>query len=648
MGTPSAATEMRRRLFALKGAGPLRNTSNSILLQLLESAQERTWDEGQPVCQQDQPSEGFFLLLEGALDVSRDDHALFQLRGGQVLGVESLVRGTFSVTATAVEPSRGLLFPREAVLTLADARAGLRRDLGLDELPPRSDPTGQHPPHQRAEVVTFASDVRGVPLSTLVGLLAKVMTRDFGDRVLVLRQGPEPLMPAQGADGVFYATVPTDVSADVVRAFVLNHSGEARFDYVFLDGFNLPGLDEDKTVWLVDRAPRPLQSVVAALAARRRSPAHRILPTVLIHPKRPPREQELHGRSMHERPVMPDSGLLPPCWMRLDWEALARLPVGDAPLERLALGAGTLDSLSRWARALTHRRVGVALSGGGVWGFYHVHILNWMVERHIPIDFVSSASMGSAVGGYFCATALDGKNGLDGLELLVKQAMTYRITTAALASIISTYALEWRVDRDLGDVSLGQLTTRFLPVASNLTTGLCTAMEEGPLALAVRASSSAPGIWAPTLLPPARFVDGAFTSNVPAEALLLAGADLTFAGNIFPFGCRSEQPLLPGTLGRFIAALNPVQRMFDLVASGVLLLHNSGDGGTQQADVGYDIFERKEPLLTASEFTRAKDIIKQAERDVVLAVKLEDLATRWEKLKRPGASRDRRSERQAA
>ncbi|RJS14747.1 cyclic nucleotide-binding protein [Corallococcus sp. H22C18031201] len=635
MGTLPSLSETRQRLFALKQAGPLRYTSNSVLLQLLESAQELTWEEGQQVCQEGQPFDGFFLLSDGILEARRDGLVLLQLRAGQVLGVESVVRGIASATVTAISRARALFFPREAVLNLAEARAGLRQDLGLDLL--GSEGGRQHSVDQRAEVVAFstAPELRGVPLSLLVGLLAKVQVRDFGDRLLLLKQGAQAAPPVLGADGVYSATVPADVTEQQVREFVLSHTGEARFDYVFLDGLEPPGLEQDKTVRLVDRPPAT-NAPTARVRPLLRSLAHRTLPTVLVHPRRPPEEQELCGRHLRDNG---DAGLEPellaPVWVRLDWDELERkAPVGDAPLEALGLNAGTLDSLARWARAVTHRRVGVALSGGGVWGFYHVHVLRWMVRRGIPIDMVSSASMGSAVGGYFCGTALDGANGLGGLDLLVDQAMSRRITAAALASVITTRALQWRVERDLGNVALGSLTTRFLPVASDLTTGLCTAMEEGPLALAVRASSSAPGIWAPTLLPPARYVDGAFTSNVPAEALLRAGADLTFAGNIFPFGHSSRQPLFPGTIGRFIAALNPLERALDLVASGVLLLHNSGEVGTQQSDVGFDILSRSEPLLTAMEFTRARDIITQAEQDPVLEAKLEELAAHWEKLQR--------------
>jgi|SRR5215217_2265324 len=617
----------RRRLYALKRAPALRHTSNTVLLQMLDVAWDVTWAKDTVLCEEGQEAHGFFLLLEGELEAHRDGELLLTLRPGTPLGFEALMSGRYSVTARAATSCKGLFFPRDGVWTLVQARAGLRQD--LKRLLAHAEPPKQEDPLPHVEVVTFASEVRDAPLSRLIELVAKVITHDFKDRVLLVRTsepGSEEL-PVKGADGVLRATVPAPepgapgrLSGERLRELAREHDPH----YVFLDGCRVEGDAPlvDKHVRLVTRHEDTRVS---------RSGKHRVLPTVVIDPSHPPREAELRGQVHEGR--REETHVLPPCRLRVDLRRLAALEVDARPLKEVGLSPAERDALSRWARAITHRRVGLALSGGGVWGFYHVHILRWLVEHRVPVDFISSSSMGSLVGAYFCGTALDGHSGLEGLYRLEERAMSHQLSLAAMAAVVTTYSLEHLVAKDLGDVGLEELPIRFLPVATDLTSGECVALERGPVARGVRASGSAPGLWAPTLVPPARYVDGAFTSMVPASVLVSAGADLVFSSNIFPFGLREKAWMPESRAGRFLAGLNPVSRALDLIASGVLLLHHSGDAESSMADVSYDIRSAETPLRTAMEFSKARDILKRAASDEALAWKLEDLHAHWEQMR---------------
>ena len=613
----------RRRLYALKRSPALRHTSNTVLLQLLEKGQAVTWEAGTMLCEEGQDAERCFLLLDGELEVDRGGEPLLTLRPGTPLGFEALVGSRYAVTARAVSKSRGLFFPRDAVWALVHDSAGLRQDLchlglgGADREELRS----------HAEVVAFGSDLRDAPLSTLIALVAKAIVHDFGDRVLLLRteagSDARELAVSLGSDGILRASVPEPapgapgrVDAEEVQQLARRHG----VHYVFLDGCHVTDVAlQGKTVRLVSGPSGARPPLTAGV---------RVLPTVVIDPERPSRGAVLSGQPQQAETAA-DTRVLPACWLRLGLTRLARLPVDERPLHELELSDAELDALSRWARAVTHRRVGLALSGGGVWGFYHVYILRWLVGQGIPIDIISGASMGSLVGAYFCGTALDGKSGLEGLLRLEERAMSRQLSMATAAAVVTSYALERFVERDLRSTSLEELSIRFLPVATDLTTGDCVALEQGPVALGVRASGSAPGVFGPTLVPPARYVDGAFTSMVPANVLLGAGADVVFSSNIFPFGVR-EAARMPRTgVGRFLASLNPMARALDLVASGVLLLHRSGDAEALLADVSYDIQSAELPLLTAMDFTRARDILDRAAGDGALAQKLEELKAHW-------------------
>lgn len=610
MATPTFDAR-RRRLYALKRAPALRHTSNTLLLRLLELGQEVEWEKDALLCEEGQDTQGFILLLEGELEVRRGGEALLTVRHGTPLGVESLASGRSPFTVRALERSRGLFFPRPRVWSLLEPYVDVRQEPGRP---------GREEPATHAEVVAFESGVHYAPLSRLIELVAKLIAHDFGDRVLLVRAAPRGT-PAEalstGADGVLRVRLPESAPGRVAPEPVRRLAREHGIHFIFLDGCRVPDAARvDKTVRLVpDEAEAP--GVLA--------PRGRVLPTVVIDPERPPRGSALGARP----PQAEGSRLLPACRLRLDVARLAGLPVDGRPLEDVGLSGAERDALARWARALTWRRVGLALSGGGVWGFYHVHILRWLVEQGIPVDFVSSSSMGSLVGAYFCGTALDGRSGLEGLARLEARAMRRQLTLAATAAIVTTYSLERLVERDLGPLCLEELPIRFLPVATNLTSGECVALERGPVALGVRASGSAPGLWAPTMLPPARYVDGAFTSMVPANVLLEAGADVVFASNIFPAGHRRPARAPRTGLGRFLAGLNPVARAMDLVASGVLLLHRSGDSEALLADISYDIPSVEAPLLTAMDFTRAGDILQRAAADEGLARKLEELRQHW-------------------
>ncbi|CAM3167993.1 cyclic nucleotide-binding domain-containing protein [Corallococcus sp. ZKHCc1 1396] len=611
MASPITVDERRRWLYTLKQAPALRHTRTSILLRLLGRARLVEPAPGGCVCTEGQEVDGVYLLRSGEWKVTAGGTVLLHLRSGMSLGVEALARGAWPVTVTAVAASQALFIPRAEL----EVAAGAPR-LGLPA------------PGPRAEVVTFQTQGLELPpgvLSTLVELVAKVMVHDFGDRVLLLRAGRRGTKDAvRGPDGVFRRTVGTRGTSHAAPRV----AAEEDFDCVLLDGLAAPDGVVAREVRLV---PAGGEAVGTASGAS-------VLPTVLLSPWKvrgsPRNNPGLQGRPLPDEDGWDVDAPPPSCRLRLDWERLASRPGDTRPLDALGLDAGTRDALSRWARAITCRRVGLALSGGGVWGFYHAHLLRRLTALDVPVDFLSSSSMGSLVGAYFCGTARDGREGLDGLRRLRHRARSGHLSAAALSSVVTTQAMEWLVRGDLGDLTLEELPTGFLPVTTDLTTGRCVVLEQGPLALAVRASGSAPGVWAPTLQPPARYVDGAFTSMVPVDVLLNAGADLIFSNNIFPAGHhQAASPLLPGAVGRFLSALNPVARAMDLLTSGVLLLHRNGDLESARGDLRYDVGTRDHPLRGSMRFTHVDDVLDEAARDMALEQKLLEFKQAWEALR---------------
>ena len=48
-------------------------------------------------------------------------------------------------------------------------------------------------------------------------------------------------------------------------------------------------------------------------------------------------------------------------------------------------------------------RIGLVLSGGGARGIRHVGVIRMLEELNIQVDYVAGTSMGSIVGGLYCA-----------------------------------------------------------------------------------------------------------------------------------------------------------------------------------------------------------------------------------------------------
>lgn len=429
-----------------------------------------------------------------------------------------------------------------------------------------------------APVLRVEADLPGASASSLTRLLAAEIAAAFGESVLVVRRPRADERPdlacSRALDGTHHAVATPDVWTRFTD-----------FDRVLADddGSDLPpGI----TTLRVTRGAGAGASDLLGVPADAISPDN-------------------------------DLGA---CRFALSAEALS-----PRSIDRARLGLRDRANLARWARAATGRLVGVALSGGGAWGFLHVVLLRELTRRGVPIDVVSGASIGATVGAYFAA------RGLDGLDRLVERADRGDLGLAAIVAIVSTRSIERLVRSDLGDLRLDDLAVRFCPIATDLTKGESVAFVRGSLARAVRASASAPGLWAPTIHGAARYVDGAVSNHLPAKLLRRMGASLTLASNGYPYD-RGEGAPAPSAVARFFSAVSPVARLRDLARSGNLLLHRSGDHGGSHADVLFDVEPQDSPITGAFRFTRARAVIAWAERHEELHRRADDLAAAWSRL----------------
>jgi len=158
--------------------------------------------------------------------------------------------------------------------------------------------------------------------------------------------------------------------------------------------------------------------------------------------------------------ILPDGASVAPGWLPFP---ACRMRLSRRELDR-PLGKQTTANraaLSRWARFVSDRTLGLALGGGGAWGYGHVALIQEICKRGVPIDGVAGVSFGALVGAYYCAA------GLDGLRLLIDKgdALQRMVPMAVFSSRIIGY----RATQDLGDLWLDDLDTIFLPVACDIS-----------------------------------------------------------------------------------------------------------------------------------------------------------------------------------
>jgi NTE family protein len=236
------------------------------------------------------------------------------------------------------------------------------------------------------------------------------------------------------------------------------------------------------------------------------------------------------------------------------------------------------SSLSENGAKTGRPRVGLALGGGVIRGFAHLGALAVLEEEEIPIDMIAGASAGAILGSIYAAGLP-----LPMIEKVADQITWWRLATPNFGweGLVSFDKLErWLIDL-IGDLHFQDLALPFVAVATDLETGEAVTLDSGPLAPAVRASCSVPGIVTPRHLNGRVLGDGGISNNLPVSPLRRRGANYVIGVDLFiP---TYQRPWL-GPLGRGAAAIE-------------ILVEHAG-GGTEEADCLI------EPDLSATTYVR--------------------------------------------
>ncbi len=178
-------------------------------------------------------------------------------------------------------------------------------------------------------------------------------------------------------------------------------------------------------------------------------------------------------------------------------------------------------------------KIGLALGGGAARGFAHIGVIKVLEAQGIYPEIVVGTSAGSVVGAMYAA----GNNGF----VLQKMALEMDESTISdwsvplfskSSGVLKGEALQNYVNKMVAQAPIEKLKKPFGAVATDLNTGLPILFQRGNTGLAVRASSSVPGVFQPVRINDRQYVDGGLVSPVPVRFAREMGADIVIAVNI--------------------------------------------------------------------------------------------------------------------
>lgn len=179
-------------------------------------------------------------------------------------------------------------------------------------------------------------------------------------------------------------------------------------------------------------------------------------------------------------------------------------------------------------------KIALVLGGGAARGFAHIGAIKALEAQGIVPDIIVGTSAGAVVGALYAA----GKDGFE-LQKLALQMEEGQLNDWSLPDrgVLKGEALQAFVNRAVGNRTLEKLGKTFAAVATDLKSGEAIVFRTGDTGMAVRASSSLPGIFQPVSINGREYVDGGLVAPVPVRIARSLGADFVIAVDI------SERPL---------------------------------------------------------------------------------------------------------
>jgi NTE family protein len=172
-------------------------------------------------------------------------------------------------------------------------------------------------------------------------------------------------------------------------------------------------------------------------------------------------------------------------------------------------------------------RVGVALGGGSARGYAHLGVLAALERRGVRPDVVVGTSFGAVIGALYASGRALGELRAQAESLRRRDVFPYILDVGiGRGALLSGNRLEAFFDRLVEGRSFEDCRLPLVVVATDLDSGERVTLRRGPLAPALRASATLPGLFAPVVLEGRRLIDGGIGTPVPLDTLRGEGVDV--------------------------------------------------------------------------------------------------------------------------
>jgi NTE family protein len=195
-----------------------------------------------------------------------------------------------------------------------------------------------------------------------------------------------------------------------------------------------------------------------------------------------------------------------------------------------------------WIDKLLKRKpkIGIALSGGATLGAAHLGVMQVLEREGIKPDFVAGTSAGALVGAIYCAgIPLDE---MQEIFINMKWPTIIKLAITTPLSLFDMLPMDSVINKIIGECDFKDLKIPFAAIGCDLMTGERVVLDKGPVAPAIRASASVPGIFTPVEIDGRMLVDGGVVDNLPVEQLRAMGAKFTIASDVSNRGESAKRP----------------------------------------------------------------------------------------------------------
>jgi NTE family protein len=191
-------------------------------------------------------------------------------------------------------------------------------------------------------------------------------------------------------------------------------------------------------------------------------------------------------------------------------------------------------------------KIGLALSGGGVRGFAHLGIAQYMYEQNIRPDMISGTSAG-AIAGAFLAAGYEPKRTMEIIsDINFLKFFRPAMSWSGLINLekISGLLLEYFPQNSFEDFKIPLIIS-----TTNYTKGENVNFDSGELIKPLLASASIPIIFNPITIGKDDYVDGGITNNMPVN-VLKSHVDFTIGVNVNPVGISDKSSSMKSVMER--------------------------------------------------------------------------------------------------